>query len=147
MCVLEIKAHSFAIITNSLSRSLDVGVVLASHTFDTKTRVQELWGVPTTTCRILILHLGVVGNTNASSNIMHDMNNIAFRKYVKEVDNNINDNIHRERSTSNTKQNVTIGNTPSTTTTTTSDGRKIQHNKDNSIPQITTNTKMIFRYF
>lgn len=118
-------------------------MVLASHTFDTKTRVQELWGAPTTTCRILILYLGVVGNTNASINIMHDMNNIAFRKYVKEVDNNINDNIHRESRTSNTKENVTFGNTPSTTTT--NDGRKIQQNKGNSIPQITTNTKMIFR--
>lgn len=147
VCVLEVKAHSFAIITSSLSRSLDVGAVLASHTFDNEARLQVLWGAPTTTCRILILHLGVADSTNASIDVMHDMNNLTLRHYIKEADIGISDNIKRERSTSNTNswntnQNVNTGKT----TPTTSDGRKFQHNKGNSNPQITTNIKRVFRY-
>lgn len=137
--------------SNSLSRSLDVGAVLASHTFDTEARLQVLWGAPTTTCRILIVHLGVADNTNASIDAMHDMNNLTLIQHVKEAVIGISGNIKRERSTRNrnswnTNQNVNNGNTTTTTMTITSEGRKFQHNKGNSNPQITTNIKKVLRY-
>lgn len=131
-----------------LYRSLDVGAVVVTKDFTSEDRLPVLWGAPTTTCRLLILHLGASHSTDSPLGAMNGGAKLTLKQNASNANKDIADTAIKGGM--NTTRNKALNSTPNDSSakkppTTTSDINQLKRDRTASGPVVTSAVTAVLR--